>query len=932
MVGGDMPPLRSSGFVDPGWEHGVAQDEKKKKVKCNYCGKVVSGGIYRLKQHLARVSGEVTYCERAPEEVFLKMRDNLEGCRSSKKPRLAVGDENLYLTFHDDEEDDLDKAGYKRKGKKIMSDKSMIVNLTPLRSLGYIDPGWEHGVAQDERKKKVKCNYCGKVVSGGINRFKQHLARIPGEVAPCKNAPEEVYMKIKDNMKWHRTGRKLRRSDMKDSSYSYMNCENEAEEDDQELDDAQPMSKEPFMNSDKWLAKDIRSASSGMPTGSGSDMYVKKSKLSPDLITTQVSNKLLPYKQTNISSNKKNRKEVVSAICEFFYHAGISFDTADSFYFQKMLELASQYGQGLVGPSSRQIAGQYLQDEISSIRDHIVEYKSSWSVTGCSIIVDSWKNVQARTLINFLVSCPRGIFFVSSVDATDTVESSSNLFHMLDKVVDDLGEDNVVQVITHNSPSYKAAGKMLEEKRRSLFWTPCAAYCIDRILEDFMKIKLVADCMENGQKITKFIYNRNWLLNLMKKEFTEGQELLSPSGTKYAASFATLQALVDNRVGLKRMFQSNKWLLSRYSKSDEAKELERIVLNGTFWKKLQHIRRSVDPVLQILQTVNDNGSLSMPSIYNDMHRAKLTIKNINGDDARKYGPFWSVIDCHWSSLFHHPLCVAAYFLNPAYRYRSDYVANPEVMRGLNECIVRLEPDSARRISASMQIFISPMLSVSQISDFISAKADFGTDLAISTRAELDPAAWWQQHGINCLELQHIAVRILSQTCSSFGCEHKWSFYDEMSRQRPNHLAQKKLNDLLYAHYNLRLRECQLRRSDELMSFDDALLEGLLDDWIDILYNEDGYDYESLDYDDGNVENSRKVSQELATLADIEPLEIHTGAGGATDDDDDDDDEDDDDDDDADLDFLDDDNTEPDVLRSLSSNEADTVAVQRQKEH
>lgn len=150
----------------------------------------------------------------------------------------------------------------------------------------------------------------------------------------------------------------------------------------------------------------------------------------------------------------------------------------------------------------------------------------------------------------------------------------------------------------------------------------------------------------------------------------------------------------------------------------------------------------------------------------------------------------------------------------------------------------------------------------QISDFNSAKADFGTELAISTRTELDPgdgnrmlnklnlhclpvinlylmsafssflAAWWQQHGINCLELQRIAVRILSQTCSSFGCEHNWSTYDQIHRESHNRLAQKRLNDLIYVHYNLRLRERQLsKRSNDVMSLDSILLESLLDDWI-----------------------------------------------------------------------------------------------------
>ena len=94
------------------------------------------------------------------------------------------------------------------------------------------------------------------------------------------------------------------------------------------------------------------------------------------------------------------------------------------------------------------------------------------------------------------------------------------------------------------------------------------------------------------------------------------------------------------------------------------------------------------------------------------------------------------------------------------------------------------------------------------------------------------AAWWQQHGINCLELQRIAVRILSQTCSSFGCEHNWSIYDQIHSQKRNRIAQKRLNDFIYVHYNLRLRERQIRkRSNDSVSLDSVLQESLLHDWI-----------------------------------------------------------------------------------------------------
>jgi hypothetical protein len=96
------------------------------------------------------------------------------------------------------------------------------------------------------------------------------------------------------------------------------------------------------------------------------------------------------------------------------------------------------------------------------------------------------------------------------------------------------------------------------------------------------------------------------------------------------------------------------------------------------------------------------------------------------------------------------------------------------------------------------------------------------------------AAWWQQHGISCLELQRIAVRILSQTCSSFTCEHDWSMYDQLYSKRQNRLSQKKLNDIMYIHYNLRLREYQVRkrsRESKSTSVDSVLLEHLLGDWI-----------------------------------------------------------------------------------------------------
>lgn len=460
-----MAPPRSSGFTDPGWEHGVSQDEKKKKVKCNYCGKIVSGGIYRLKQHLARISGEVTFCRKAPEDVCVKMKENLAGSQAIKKHRRYEDDDPASFDLHsNDDNEEADESGDYRQGEKQGNvDKSLVVNSAPLRSLGYVDPGWEHGIPQDTRKKKVKCNYCEKIVSGGINRFKQHLARIPGEVASCKMAPDEVYLRMKENMKWHRTGRR-RQSESELVSF-YENSDNDETGDGDLANGGNRISHlfgDQLLVPHKGRRKRSRGRSNGSGT-SGSDPQVKQMKSESSLLKTQKS-ATLPQKQAIKAENeKKSYREAISAISKFFYHAAVPLNAANSPYFHRMLDLVSQYGQGWKSPSSRLLSGRLLQEEVVSIKDHQLEIKTSWMVTGCTIMADRRIDMQNRPFINFLVSCPRGTSFISSVAASEMIEDAPSIFKLLDKIVEEVGEENVVQVFS--SPVISAQMSFLQTQR-----------------------------------------------------------------------------------------------------------------------------------------------------------------------------------------------------------------------------------------------------------------------------------------------------------------------------------------------------------------------------------------------------------------------------------------------------------------------------------
>ncbi|KAL6561598.1 hypothetical protein OROMI_017199 [Orobanche minor] len=102
------------------------------------------------------------------------------------------------------------------------------------------------------------------------------------------------------------------------------------------------------------------------------------------------------------------------------------------------------------------------------------------------------------------------------------------------------GENNVIQIITDNASNCKNAGKKIMEARKSLWWTPCAAHCIDLMLEDIAKLKIFEEAIENAKKVVKFIYGHGTILALMRKH-TNDKELLRPAVTRFATAFLTLQ-------------------------------------------------------------------------------------------------------------------------------------------------------------------------------------------------------------------------------------------------------------------------------------------------------------------------------------------------------------------------------------------------------
>ncbi|XP_027915193.1 uncharacterized protein LOC114174556 [Vigna unguiculata] len=136
--------------------------------------------------------------------------------------------------------------------------------------------------------------------------------------------------------------------------------------------------------------------------------------------------------------------------------------------------------------------------------------------------------------------------------------------------------------------------------------------------------------------------------------------------------------------------------------------------------------------------------------YEAMEKAKESIMKSFNNDESKYNDVFTIIDNRWTCQLHRPLHAAGHFLNPEFFYSNpDMEYDLEVTNGLYDCIRRLVPTP---------------------------------------------------------NLQKLAIKILSLTCSSLGCERNWSVFEQIHSKKRNRLDHKRLHDLVYIKYNQQLAQ------------------------------------------------------------------------------------------------------------------------------
>jgi hypothetical protein len=156
---------------------------------------------------------------------------------------------------------------------------------------------------------------------------------------------------------------------------------------------------------------------------------------------------------------KKKEKELVD---EFFvdvlYECGLPFNLVTKASVEILCEAIGRYGRGYKPPSMHQVRKPLLEKKYNDVTSIRGEHEIHWRKYGVTLMTDGWTDRRQRSIVNFLVNCPEGTFYLYSIDTSSHEKTAPYLLNLIEDAISEVGEENVVQVCTDNAANYVLAG------------------------------------------------------------------------------------------------------------------------------------------------------------------------------------------------------------------------------------------------------------------------------------------------------------------------------------------------------------------------------------------------------------------------------------------------------------------------------------------
>ncbi|PWA84533.1 hypothetical protein CTI12_AA157980 [Artemisia annua] len=360
-----------------------------------------------------------------------------------------------------------------------------------------------------------------------------------------------------------------------------------------------------------------------------------------------------------------------------------------------------------------------------------------------------------------MATSAKGPMFIKAVNCMGETKSKEFIANLMQEVINEIGDQNVVQIITDNAANCKGAGEIIEGLYPHIYWTPCVVHTLNLALKNICAARNTENNSEvyaschwitevHGEvvQIKNFIMNHTMRLSMYNK-FTQ-LKLLSVADTRFASIIVMLKRFKLVKRALESMVMSDEWASYREDDQDKARFVRDKVLNEYWWDQVNYILNFTAPIYDMIRACDtDRPCLHLVyEMWDSMvEKVKIAIYKQEQKPLDSFSLFYDVVYeilmARWAKSS-TPLHCLAHSLNPRY-YSGEW---------LNEDRARVAPHqdaeiSQERIKCFKRLY--PNVDdhdkiLTEFANFSLKRGPFSDIDSLSRMGTMEAKTWWANFG------------------------------------------------------------------------------------------------------------------------------------------------------------------------------------------
>jgi hypothetical protein len=252
------------------------------------------------------------------------------------------------------------------------------------------------------------------------------------------------------------------------------------------------------------------------------------------------------------------------------------------------------------------------------------DFKENWGQFRVTIMCDSWTGPTKMCITNFMIFCNGHTFFHKSVNATGCVQNADFIYDLIKEVVvEEVGLEFVVQIVTDNGSNYKKACMQLTDEYKHITWQPCAAHTINLMLKDITRQFEVEAVVVCAKRICNFLYNHNRLHAMMREKI--GGELIRWNATRFGTIFLFLQSFMNKREKFEAWMISSDWKNSDFKDEEDHEFTTDCLMSRVWWEDVEMVLKYVTPLYSVLRYADQEKNATISGFIPKLVQAQKEI-------------------------------------------------------------------------------------------------------------------------------------------------------------------------------------------------------------------------------------------------------------------------------------------------------------------